>query len=141
VSNQIKYVQPVRRQHKTGTQQAWAVQATLCVCVCLLQGTKTQRRPRKAKADAGSTAAAAAAAASDAVQAGVTAQVSRDLGLSVFHTIGKLLHYKRNPEGDKAAAAAPPPAAAAAVAAAAGGDGDGDEFMDGGEGGASQHGR
>jgi hypothetical protein len=73
-----------------------------------LQSSKAPKRPRKgAKADPESVAAA------EAAQACVTAQVSRDQSLSVYHAIGKLLHYKRNQEGGSSGGAA--------AAAAAGG--------------------
>lgn len=58
----------------------------------MVQGTKASARPRRKASDPASLAASEAAAAS------VTACVGRDQGLTVFHAIGKLLHYKRNKE-------------------------------------------
>lgn len=84
-----------------------------------MQGSKGPKRPRKgAKADPESIAAA------EAAQACVTAQVSRDQSLSVYHAIGKLLHYKRNQEGASSGGAAAA-AAGAPTQQQQQGDGDG----------------
>lgn len=61
---------------------------------------KAPKRPRRViPKDAESMAAA------EAAKQKVAGQVSRDQHLSVFHAVGKILHYKRNQPEDAAAAA------------------------------------
>jgi hypothetical protein len=65
-----------------------------CRCLSLLQG-KAPKRPRRTAKDP------EAAAAADAAKRQVAGQVARDQHLSVYHAVGKLLHYKRQQPGEQ----------------------------------------
>jgi predicted exporter len=55
---------------------------------------KAPKRPRRTAKDP------EAAAAADAAKRQVAGQVARDQHLSVYHAVGKLLHYKRQQPGE-----------------------------------------
>jgi hypothetical protein len=56
---------------------------------------KAPKRPRRTAKDP------EAAAAADAAKHKVAGQVARDQHLSVYHAVGKLLHYKRQQPGEQ----------------------------------------
>jgi hypothetical protein len=56
---------------------------------------KAPKRPRRTAKDP------EAAAAADAAKRQVAGQVARDQHLSVYHAVGKLLHYKRQQPGQQ----------------------------------------
>lgn len=64
-------------------------------CSLLHLQAKAPKRPRRTAKDP------EAAAAADAAKRQVAGQVARDQHLSVYHAVGKLLHYKRQQPGEQ----------------------------------------